>query len=681
MDKHISSKRVGESGSGASGQGAEGVLSRYSHDEQRVILHNLEVLAACAQYVGSDYTMKVLLNRPGGGWHWNFATNEVRVDPETLLKAPMDVSKAIYIHEGLHRRITPKDGVPAAEWQQPGLPFLVNSIEDPRIENFGGDAYPAYRPLRDASYHYHEEEAKAAARDKLGKIPRHVEGGLEFIKQWFREAQDLPFELTEDLRPEVREFVEATLTDAQDAWLRYPTRDEADWYPQTIPLYFDKAYTIIHDKIWPEFQKLYELDRQEQVLDEAMRDLQGGEPQPGQPEGAPGEQPADTTTPLSEEEVRELLQAAKEGKVQMGQGDPANARPLDLSQLSPELQKEIADFVKSLSDQKRSELEDRANERLATTSKSASEALQGEAHREQPLPEAPSVGDDFEGLDLSALRRHVTISDDEIEDIRAEFDEVINQDRGLYDNTVSEVSAVINELSSELQSVFEKRRKSHRETGRRSGPKLNINRFIRERASGKHPIETRAFESKTRPLEKDYAVLLLVDVSGSMQDKIHNAFAATVACTEALTDLSIEHAIIGFNDNLYRYKSFEEAADPDKISAIESDVDTDAARYNNDGWALEQAMKQITQMPQKERILIVLSDGRPEPSGAYNGPEYDLKKITSTIEQSGSVRLIGLGMGPGTEHVRDYYQNNRANIPVDNLAQELSEVIKEIIST
>jgi hypothetical protein len=685
MGSQFSSKHTGRSADSATGDGAAEILSRYTHDQQRIILHNLEIFAASTQYVGSDYQMKVLLNRPGGGWHWNFAINEVRVDPETILKAPIDVSKAIYIHEGLHRRITPKDGVPAADWQQPGLPFLVNSIEDPRIENFGGEAYPAYRPLRDASYRYHEEQAKAAAVEKLGKIPRHVEAGLEFIKQWFREAQGLPFELAEELRPEVREFVKATLADAQDAWLRYPTRAEADRHPETIPLYFKDAYTIIHDKIWPEFQKLYELDRQEQLLDEAMRDLQGGDPAPGQPGsdpgGEPGQQPADSSAPLSEEEARQLLQAAKEGKLQLGQGNPAHARPLDLSQLSPELQKEIADFVKGLSDQKRSELQARADERLATTSKSASEALQGEAHREQPVSEAPSTDDDFEGIDLSELRRHVTISEDETNAIEAQFAEVLNQDRGPYDNTAREVSSVINELSNELRAVFEKRRKSHRETGRPSGPTLNINRFIREKASGKHPIETRAFEAKTRPLEKDYAVLLLVDVSGSMRDKIHHAFAATVACTEALTDLSIEHAIVGFNDKLYPYKPFSEAVNPDKISAIESDVHTDAARYNNDGWALLEAMKQLSAMPQKELILIVLSDGVPEPSSSYAGPAYDLKKVASTIEQSGKVRLIGLGMGPGTEHVRKFYGNNRANIPIDNLAQELSKVIKEIISS
>lgn len=166
----------------------ESILSRYSHDEQRIILHNLEILASTSQFIGQDFQMKVLLNKPGEGWHWNFDKNEVRVDPETILKAPLDVSKAIYIHEGLHRRITPKDGVPQEEWREPGLPFLVNSIEDPRIENFGGEAYPAYIPIRDASYRHHMNDAGEAAESKLGRRPRHIQAGLELITQWFPNA-------------------------------------------------------------------------------------------------------------------------------------------------------------------------------------------------------------------------------------------------------------------------------------------------------------------------------------------------------------------------------------------------------------------------------------------------------------------------------------------------------------
>jgi Mg-chelatase subunit ChlD len=697
MADHESLSKGGRSGDreGRAASEVQEILSRYTHDEQRVILHNLETLAASAQYIGQDFAMKVLLNRPGGGWHWNFEKNEIRVDPETMLKASLDVSKAIYCHEGFHRRITPKDGVPMAEWKEPGLPFLVNSIEDPRIENFGGDAYPAYRPIRDASYRHHIEETSKAAEGSLGHKPRHIQAGLELIHQWFREAQGKSFEVPASLPPDVKRFVEQALPHAQDAWFRYPTRSEVDWEPEKIKLYFQDAYKIIRQNIWPEFKKLFEQDRQDQLLDEAMRGLQGkgaGEGSEGSSGGGP---PQESQGPLTEEEARELLEAAKEGKLQMGDGDPSAgaARPLDLSKLSPELQKEIADFVQSLPKETKEKLQARGDDRLREASDAASSALEGKANQEERANESlgdPKTGssaeprgadtkEDFDGIDLSELRRHVTIPPEESARLREQFQHILNEDRGPYENTVREIAPTINQLENDLRAIFQRRRQSHRESGRRSGPTLNINRFVNERASGKPAVETRAFEAKTRPLEKDYAVLILVDVSGSMRDKVHHAFAATVACTEALTRLKIEHAIVGFNDNLYQYKKFGEKTNPATLGSIERDVHTQAARFNNDGWALQKAAKQILDAPERERILIVLSDGQPEPSTAYRGPEYDLKSTTTALESEGKIKLIGLGMGPGTEHVSEFFSNARANLPIEELPHALAEVIREAV--
>jgi uncharacterized protein with von Willebrand factor type A (vWA) domain len=667
------------------------ILSRYSHDEQRIILHNLETLAATAQFIGQDFKMKVLLNRPGGGWHWNFDKNEVRVDPETMLKAPLDVSKGIYAHEGFHRRITPKDGVPVAEWKEPGLPFLVNSIEDPRIENFGGEAYPAYRPLRDASYRHHTSEAEAGAVATLGRSPRHVQAGLELINQWFREAQGKPFEISEALDPTVRSFVEKALPHAQDAWFRYPTRTEVDWEPEKTKLYFKDAYQIIREKIWPEFKKLYEQDRQEQLSDEAMRDLQG---EGAGGAGGEGGSPQESMEPLTEDEVRELLKAAREGKLKVGEGSSEGGRPLDLFKLPADLQKEIADFVEGLSSDTKEKLQERGDARLRDASDKAAAALEGRASQEERAREAaptdptkatseqptsPTHSEDFEGIDLGELRKHVTLPPEETEKIREEFAHILNEDRGLYDNTVREISPTINQLENDLRAIFHRRRQSHRESGRRSGPTLNVNRFIRERSAGKAAVETRAFETKTRPLEKDYAVLILVDVSGSMRDKIHHAFAATVACTEAFTRLKIQHAILGFNDVLHTYKGFDKATDPASLGTIEEHVHTPAAWFNNDGWALGEAVKTLRAAPEREKILIVLSDGEPAPSARYSGPEFELKKVAQTTEDANRIRLIGLGMGTGTEHVKNYYSNSRANIPIEDLPHELSMVIKEVI--
>jgi uncharacterized protein with von Willebrand factor type A (vWA) domain len=386
------------------------------------------------------------------------------------------------------------------------------------------------------------------------------------------------------------------------------------------------------------------------------------------------------------------LKAAKEGKLAMGKGNPDAARPLDLSKISLELRKELEEFLKSLPESTREDLEKRGAARLKEASDAAAAALEGKAGRDAPDNKSglgtkgeatlqPSVApESLADLDASALRRHVSITPDGTEGIRREFDRILNQDRGPYDNTVRENAATINHLESELRAIFHKRRQSHRESGRRSGPTLNINRFINERTSGKHPVESRAFEQKTRPLEKDYAVMILVDVSGSMQDKIQHAFAAAVACTEAFSSLNIEHSIWGFNEHLYPYKKFDEKTDPAKICSMEADVHSDAAQWNDDGWALTEVVKKLRARSERELILIVLSDGEPFPSSAHAGAQFKLNKVTRHIESDGKIRLIGLGMGQGTDHVKNFYRNSRANIPIDGLPGELSEVIRDAIS-
>lgn len=68
QSKVDSAGRSGGSGAGRVSE-AQQILSGYTHDEQRIILHNLETVAGMSKYIGQDFQMKVLLNKPGGGWH------------------------------------------------------------------------------------------------------------------------------------------------------------------------------------------------------------------------------------------------------------------------------------------------------------------------------------------------------------------------------------------------------------------------------------------------------------------------------------------------------------------------------------------------------------------------------------------------------------------------------------
>ncbi len=69
----------------------------------------------------------------------------------------------------------------------------------------------------------------------------------------------------------------------------------------------------------------------------------------------------------------------------------------------------------------------------------------------------------------------------------------------------------------------------------------------------------------------------------------------------------------------------------------------------------------------------------PEESGVHSGPEFDLGTIVKKVLTKHTQRLIGLGIGSGTGHVSDFYPQSIANVSVDQMAESLAELIKDVI--
>ena len=72
------------------------ILEQFSGEEQRQILSKRQILSSLASFIGKDFTMPVELNDPGGGWHWDFDQNVVRIDPKDLLEKPMDYLRFVF---------------------------------------------------------------------------------------------------------------------------------------------------------------------------------------------------------------------------------------------------------------------------------------------------------------------------------------------------------------------------------------------------------------------------------------------------------------------------------------------------------------------------------------------------------------------------------------------------------
>ena len=67
---------------------------------------------------------------------------------------------------------------------------MMNSIEDPRDNNFVAESYPKFREQLSLGYEWLKEMKEKfddKAKKELGYIPRFKQAGYEYIGQWYRE--------------------------------------------------------------------------------------------------------------------------------------------------------------------------------------------------------------------------------------------------------------------------------------------------------------------------------------------------------------------------------------------------------------------------------------------------------------------------------------------------------------
>ncbi len=704
------------------------ILSTFTPEQQDEIKYKQQILSSLAYFIGKDFKIPVELNEPGAGWHWDFEANKIRIDPKDLLEKDMDYLRFVISHEGGHRRISRTEFIPQKEWNEPGFSFMMNAIEDPRDNNFVAESYPKFKEWMNIAYQEDldfEAKAKSDAIEKLGYQPRFMQAGFEYIKQWFKETKKESPELSEDLSPEVKTVVSETLESARDSWWRYPSRKEADKSEKLISKYAEASYLINRDEIWPEFKKLIEEDMKDQKTQEALKDMmQGGEKGEGEGKQIP-EPLKNNLTPKEQKELEKALnepedkskknKKEKEQKGQKGEGEKeekknegsspessqnekgtekaegqnkegeSSSQPINLDSLSDGLKEKIKKYVDSLPEDQKKELEERAKEELKKFEEQLNEELGGkftETPDREEKEGKKTEHSDNETRDRTTSQERKPESD-ELKKFREKLRKELKGDDNVYEAMRREVLPIIDSLENDLRGIFVARHASNWEGGFKSGKRIDIKRRMQEKAKEVPVVSSKAWEKRELPQEKDYAISLLVDLSGSMQGgKITETFKSVVVLAEVLNRLSIKTEILGFNDRLYEYEDFNEPFSKEireKMGDMLEEVDGDGARWNDDGWALEEASKRLAKQKVDQKFLVALSDGLPEESPSHSGSKYDLHAVIERITKDTDQKLVGLGVGSGTNHVADYYPNSIANVKTEEMAEKLADLLREVI--
>ncbi len=185
-------------------------------------------------------------------------------------------------------------------------------------------------------------------------------------------------------------------------------------------------------------------------------------------------------------------------------------------------------------------------------------------------------------------------------------------------------------LLRQLKKQFEMLRSSERFIKRqRDGDEIDLDALIEsisDTRAGKSPSE-RLFIRLQRD-ERDIAVLFLVDMSSSTEGWINQAIKeALILMGEALQVLGDRFAIYGFSgmrrlrSDFYRVKDFAEPYSEEikgRIAAI------GPQEYTRMGPPLRHAIEMLKNVEAKVRLLVTLSDGKPEDYDDYKG-EYAIE--------------------------------------------------------
>ncbi len=205
---------------------------------------------------------------------------------------------------------------------------------------------------------------------------------------------------------------------------------------------------------------------------------------------------------------------------------------------------------------------------------------------------------------------------------------------------VAKVSLRNTALIRQIRRRFEMLRGEDRLLGRQpEGEEVDVDALVEavgDTASGAEP-SARLFCRRIRN-ERSLAAMFMVDMSGSTKGWVNDAEReALVMLCEALETLGDAYAIYGFSGwtrtrcDIYPVKRFDERYDATvrgRIAAIE------AKDYTRMGVAIRHLTQLLEAQPARHKLLVTLSDGRPDDFGDEYRGHYGIEDTRRALQEA-----------------------------------------------
>src|SRR3954469_3351219 len=207
--------------------------------------------------------------------------------------------------------------------------------------------------------------------------------------------------------------------------------------------------------------------------------------------------------------------------------------------------------------------------------------------------------------------------------------------------TLAEHAPLVRRVRERFERLRARRTRLPRE---RDGDELDVAACVGALVDARsgHPVDERLYIA-VRPARRELAILLLVDVSGSTDTFVTKALQvidvekiALLLAAEALDALGDRYAMLSFSGKGARpvrvttIKSFAERNGPSvrgRISALAPEANTRL------GAAVRHATALLDAQSAGHRLLLILSDGKPNDIDAYQGP-YGIEDSRQAINEA-----------------------------------------------
>ncbi|HCL4480336.1 TPA: hypothetical protein N2D99_002424 [Clostridium botulinum] len=202
------------------------------------------------------------------------------------------------------------------------------------------------------------------------------------------------------------------------------------------------------------------------------------------------------------------------------------------------------------------------------------------------------------------------------------------------------------------------------------------------------------FSKKGNPKDTDYAIYVLIDGSGSMRETVDRSTSKWFYASKAgaIIEEGIKEFIpfkiatfsSGYEENVhYIVSNFQEKGKENKAWSFYHRYSP--GNGNKDGHSIRVATAELMKRPERNKLLIVLSDGLPS---AYNSDQRGQSDVRKSVREARKNNINVVSICFGNEAHRAYtmdaykamYQTSIISCDPKNISKELIRVLKKEIT-